>query len=79
MPNGLTTASGAPIGDDQNSLTGGPRGPVVMEDYLLFERTARLNRAHTGAYRARERLDRVRQFHGPGLRSEPSVSGSSSK
>jgi catalase len=40
----LTTASGAPVGDDQNSLTAGPRGPVVMEDYLLFERTAHFNR-----------------------------------
>src|SRR3979411_706247 len=40
----LTTASGAPVGDDQNSLTAGPRGPVVMEDYLLFERMAHFNR-----------------------------------
>jgi catalase len=40
----LTTASGAPVGDDQNSLTAGPCGPVVMEDYLLFERMAHFNR-----------------------------------
>jgi catalase len=32
----LTTAAGRPVGDNQNSLTVGPRGPVVFEDFLLF-------------------------------------------
>src|SRR6201995_4595664 len=40
----LTTAAGRPIGDNQNSLTVGPRGPVVFEDYLLFEKMAHFNR-----------------------------------
>ena len=30
----LTTQAGRPVGDNQNSLTVGPRGPVVFEDYL---------------------------------------------
>jgi catalase len=34
----MTTSSGRPVGDNQNSVTAGPRGPVPMEDYLLFEK-----------------------------------------
>ena len=35
----LTTAQGAPISDDQNSLkVGGPRGPVALEDHILREK-----------------------------------------
>jgi len=38
----------APVGDNQNSLTVGPRGPVVFEDFLLFEKMAHFNReAHS--------------------------------
>jgi catalase len=40
----LTTAAGRPIGDNQNSLTAGPRGPIVLEDFLLFEKMAHFNR-----------------------------------
>src|SRR6202007_346064 len=40
----LTTAAGRPVGDNQNSLTVGPRGAVVFEDYLLFEKMAHFNR-----------------------------------
>src|SRR6266403_174742 len=40
----LTTSSGRPVGDNQNSLTVGPRGPVVFEDFQLFEKMAHFNR-----------------------------------
>jgi catalase len=40
----LTTASGAPIADNQNSLTAGPRGPVLLQDYWLIEKMAHFNR-----------------------------------
>jgi catalase len=40
----LTTDAGRPVGDNQNSLTVGPRGPVVFEDYQLFEKMAQFNR-----------------------------------
>ncbi|QEC53267.1 catalase [Anseongella ginsenosidimutans] len=40
----LTTASGRPVADDQNSLTAGPRGPVLIEDYILHEKMAHFNR-----------------------------------
>jgi Catalase len=29
----MTTSSGRPVRDNQNSITAGPRGPVLMEDY----------------------------------------------
>jgi catalase len=40
----MTTEAGRPVGDNQNSLTVGPRGPVVFEDFLLFEKMAHFNR-----------------------------------
>ena len=40
----LTTASGVPVGDNQNSLTAGPRGPLLVQDWQLFEKHAHFNR-----------------------------------
>ena len=40
----LTTAHGSPIGDNQNALTAGPRGPLLMQDYQLLEKMATFNR-----------------------------------
>ena len=40
----LTTAAGNPVADNQNSLTAGARGPVLMQDYQLMERMAHFNR-----------------------------------
>src|SRR5882762_2118092 len=40
----LTTATGAPIADNQNSVTAGERGPIVFEDFHLFEKLAHFNR-----------------------------------
>ncbi|VFU09683.1 catalase [Methylocella tundrae] len=40
----LTTTGGAPVSDNQNSITAGPRGPVLMEDYKLLEKLAHQNR-----------------------------------
>ncbi|HEV2988043.1 MAG TPA: catalase [Candidatus Angelobacter sp.] len=40
----LTATAGRPIGDNQRSLTAGPRGPIVFEDHLLFEKMAHFNR-----------------------------------
>ncbi len=45
MPNEtLTTTAGAPVADNQNSLTAGSRGPVLMQDYQLIEKLAHQNR-----------------------------------
>ncbi len=35
---GLTTNHGVPVGDDQNSLKANPRGPVLLEDFVLREK-----------------------------------------
>ncbi|MEX0693245.1 MAG: catalase [Rhodospirillales bacterium] len=40
----LTTTAGAPIADNQNSQTAGPRGPLLMQDYQLIEKLAHQNR-----------------------------------
>mgnify|MGYP000908879427 FL=1 len=40
----LTTAFGAPVADDQNSFTAGPRGPVLMQDAHLLEKLAHFDR-----------------------------------
>src|SRR5215470_14106204 len=32
----LTTSAGAPIADNQNAMTAGPRGPVLLQDYQLI-------------------------------------------
>ncbi len=40
----LTTSAGAPIVDNQNSLTAGERGPVLLQDYQLIEKLAHQNR-----------------------------------
>lgn len=42
--NNLTTADGIPVGDNQNSLTAGSRGPVLMQDFHLQEKLAHFNR-----------------------------------
>ena len=36
----LTTANGVPVADNQNSLTAGERGPIVLEDFHLLEKLA---------------------------------------
>src|SRR3979490_3149828 len=40
----MTTDSGAPGADNQNSLTAGPRGPVLIQDFHLLEKLAHQNR-----------------------------------
>ena len=40
----MTTDAGRPVGDNQNSLSLGDRGPIVFEDFLLFEKMAHFNR-----------------------------------
>ncbi|WP_036172525.1 catalase [Massilia sp. 9096] len=40
----LTTASGIPVADNQNSITAGPRGPVLLQDFHLIEKLQHFNR-----------------------------------
>lgn len=40
----LTTAAGIPVADNQNSLTAGPHGPILLQDFHLIEKLAHFNR-----------------------------------
>ncbi len=40
----LTTAFGAPVVDNQNAMTAGPRGPLLMQDVWLLEKLAHFDR-----------------------------------
>src|SRR5438128_11373654 len=40
----LTTASGRPYVENDNTMTIGPRGPVLLQDYILHEKMAHFNR-----------------------------------
>ncbi|MBU2089537.1 MAG: catalase, partial [Alphaproteobacteria bacterium] len=40
----MTTTGGNPIPDNQNSMSAGPRGPLLMQDYQLLEKLAHQNR-----------------------------------
>lgn len=40
----LTNEVGAPISDNENAITAGPRGPVVLSDVWLLEKMAHFNR-----------------------------------
>ncbi|KDQ70458.1 catalase [Streptomyces sp. NTK 937] len=43
-PRVLTTESGAPVADNQNSATAGAGGPLLLQDQHLLEKLARFNR-----------------------------------
>lgn len=42
--NTLTTTAGAPVPQNQTSVTAGPRGPLMLQDYQLIEKLAHQNR-----------------------------------
>jgi catalase len=59
---GMTQDSGSPVGDNQNSQTAGPEGPVLLQDSHLIEKLQRFDR---------ERIpERVVHARGTGLFGE---------
>ncbi|MBX3103229.1 MAG: catalase [Bacteroidetes bacterium] len=40
----LTTASGKPYVENENSMSAGPRGPLLLQDFILHEKMAHFNR-----------------------------------
>ncbi|WP_082731864.1 catalase [Sporosarcina sp. HYO08] len=40
----LTTAAGAPVPDNHNSMTAGPRGPMLLQDVWFLEKMAHFDR-----------------------------------
>ena len=43
-PKTLTSAARIPVADNQNALTAGERGPLLIPDWQLFEKHAHFNR-----------------------------------
>lgn len=63
----LTTSAGIPVADNQNSLSAGPRGPLLLQDFHLIEKLAQFNR---------ERVpERVVHAKGSGAFGEFTVTG----
>src|SRR5260370_38499300 len=44
MSNKLTTAFGAPVVDDNNIMTAGPRGPALLQDVWFLAKLAHFDR-----------------------------------
>lgn len=44
QPAHLTTSSGSPVQDNENSITAGQQGPIVLHDYHLIQKLADFNR-----------------------------------
>ncbi len=40
----LTTASGRPYAENENTMSAGPRGPLLLQDFILHEKMAHFNR-----------------------------------
>ena len=40
----LTTSGGHPVAENQHTLTGGERGPALLQDFNLIEKIAHFNR-----------------------------------
>merc|ERR1712156_888379 len=43
-PGMITTGAGCPVGDKQNSMTVGPRGPILLQDHVLIDELAHFDR-----------------------------------
>lgn len=44
MKKKLTTGAGAPVSDNQNAMTAGPRGPMLLQDVWYLEKLAHFDR-----------------------------------
>ncbi|MDD9892048.1 MAG: catalase, partial [Gammaproteobacteria bacterium] len=44
MSKRLTSANGAPVANDNHSITAGPRGPLTFDNHYTFEKLAHFNR-----------------------------------
>ena len=42
--NTITTSTGAPFDDNQNSMTVGPNGPILLQDFNLLDKLAHFAR-----------------------------------
>ncbi len=59
----LTTSAGAPIADNQNSLSAGPRGPLLLQDTSSSRSSPTRIASASRARRPRQGLGRARHAH----------------
>ena len=52
----LTNEVGAPVADNENAITAGPRGPVVMQDVWLMEKMALSSNSDLTYYALKNKL-----------------------
>ena len=55
----LTTSAGAPVADDNNSISVGARGPLTYDNHYLFEKLAHFNRERISERVARRLMVRL--------------------
>jgi len=60
-----TTNQGIPVADNQNSLTAGQRGPVLLQDVHLIEKLAHFDREwipeHHGYFQGPQKYDSLHE------------------
>ena len=67
----LTTENGAPVASNQDSISPAPRGPLLVQDWQLFEKHAHSNR---------ERIpERIVHARGPGAYGTLTITGDMSR
>jgi len=61
----FTNATGAPVADNINIMTAGPRGPALLQDIWLIEKMAHFGPgSDPGAAHARQGLGCLRHLQG---------------
>ena len=60
---GLTTAAGAPVVDNNNVITAGKRGPMLLQDVWFLEKLAHFDREVIPERHARQRIRRLRHLY----------------
>ena len=73
MEKKLTTVAGAPVVDNQNALTAGPRGPMLLQDVWEMSSELQTRTVDTHVKRLREKLgtegrDLIETVRGVGYR-----------
>ncbi len=66
-PKPLTHAAGAPVEDNLNILTAGPRGPALLQDIWLIEKLAHFDREVIPERRMHAK-SRIERASAPGAR-----------
>ena len=67
----MTTNHGVPVSDNQNSLKSGARGPTLLEDFVLRERSSTSTTSAFQSEMSSPRLRRAWRVRGDGRHLRP--------